>query len=347
MKNDFYVYAWLRPCGEPFYIGKGRGKRDKKTKSAGRNLLFERIVEKIRREGEEPLVLRVMECLTEGEAFELEMSLIKLHGRINNGTGILSNMTDGGEGTSGRIVSIETRSAMSSTTKNNKSYEILLQDDTISRRLSALRSPIVRKKIGDAQRGRKQSQSTKDKRASSLRIAYENPDLKKRISDSVSASFTENRRIAISAQMSLRWQGEEYREAMSKMQKELWADEDVRGRRLEIILAANAKIDRNEKIKGTVISLWETDAHREKVADASRLRPPRRDNKSGFKGVSFCKQTGRWRALLQSDGKLSCLGRHETKEDAARAYDKAAVEAWGFGNCYLNFTEDFTREDAA
>ncbi len=34
---------------------------------------------------------------------------------------------------------------------------------------------------------------------------------------------------------------------------------------------------------------------------------------------------------------MKYLGRHATAEDAALAYDRAAIAAWGYGNCYLNF----------
>ena len=61
-------------------------------------------------------------------------------------------------------------------------------------------------------------------------------------------------------------------------------------------------------------------------------KPPR----SQYKGSYWCQQTGRWRARIRVDGHLRCLGRFDSAEEAARAYDVAAMEAFG-EFAYLNF----------
>jgi hypothetical protein len=50
---------------------------------------------------------------------------------------------------------------------------------------------------------------------------------------------------------------------------------------------------------------------------------------SKYKGVSFDKQTGRWRARIKKDRKLIALGRHDTEEHAHAAYERAARNLFG------------------
>lgn len=65
------------------------------------------------------------------------------------------------------------------------------------------------------------------------------------------------------------------------------------------------------------------------------LRPKRagegtRDsNRSGFKGVFWNRQKNRWHAKIMVDGVEINLGVHREIAQAARAYKKAALEAWG------------------
>jgi hypothetical protein len=59
-------------------------------------------------------------------------------------------------------------------------------------------------------------------------------------------------------------------------------------------------------------------------------------NTSGFKGVSFRKDRGKFRAYISLHNKTKHLGTFENAEDAARAYDKAARFYFGSFAC-LNF----------
>jgi AP2 domain/NUMOD3 motif len=87
--NDFYVYAYLREDLSPYYIGKGSGKRINKSQGKPVGL-----PSKERR-------IKLLENLTEEQAFTFEMFFIEWFGRKDLGTGILYNKSNGGEGASG------------------------------------------------------------------------------------------------------------------------------------------------------------------------------------------------------------------------------------------------------
>lgn len=55
----------------------------------------------------------------------------------------------------------------------------------------------------------------------------------------------------------------------------------------------------------------------------------RRDNSSGYKGVSWCKQKNKWRARISVTGRRFFLGHFDTPELAHMAYCKAAAELHG------------------
>lgn len=90
--NNFVVYAYCREDGTFYYIGKGRPRRPFSKRKDGINPPQNR--DKI-------LILHTE--LSEQTAFEYETKLILFYGRKDLGTGLLRNMTDGGEGVAGWI----------------------------------------------------------------------------------------------------------------------------------------------------------------------------------------------------------------------------------------------------
>lgn len=143
----FYVYSHLRSRDSkhgkrltPYYIGKGT--RDRATSK----------LRTIPKPSDSSFIVYVQEGLTEQEAFDLEKYCIALYGRIDNGTGILRNLSDGGDGPTGVVYSPERRKQISEASKGRVHTEE------------------ARRKMGDSQRGPKNhmwgknvSQETRDK----------------------------------------------------------------------------------------------------------------------------------------------------------------------------------------
>lgn len=104
--NDFYVYAYIRLDGSPYYIGKGRRKRayDKD------HCIFVPPDNRIQ---------FMYTNLTESTAFALEIFWIAVFGRKDLGKGVLHNKTDGGDGSSNP--SLETRKKLSVALQGRKS----------------------------------------------------------------------------------------------------------------------------------------------------------------------------------------------------------------------------------
>lgn len=114
---NYYTYAYLREDGTPYYIGKGKGNR---AYSKNRHRISVPTKERI---------IFLKKNLTEEEAFGHEIYMISILGRKDIGTGILRNLTDGGEGTSGCVLTEDHKkllSELNSGSNNPKAKKILL-----------------------------------------------------------------------------------------------------------------------------------------------------------------------------------------------------------------------------
>ena len=90
-----FVYVDMKPDGSPFYVGIGKKRR---VFIKVRNIIHTRICNKY------PGCYReIVFTGSRSEALDEEKNLIRLFGRIDNGTGTLSNLTDGGDGGTGSV----------------------------------------------------------------------------------------------------------------------------------------------------------------------------------------------------------------------------------------------------
>lgn len=102
MRQNFYVYLLLDPTtSQPFYVGKGTGRRmyeHYRIRSRLTNPLLKNKLIKLADDGLKPIYERVLINAAEDQCFSLERELIAKYGKKVDGSGILCNLTDGGEG---------------------------------------------------------------------------------------------------------------------------------------------------------------------------------------------------------------------------------------------------------
>lgn len=142
---SFYVYAYLRKDGTPYYVGKGKNKRAWTKHSY------------IKTPDDKTRIVLLEKNLSNVGAFALERRYIRWYGRKDLNMGILHNKTDGGEGASN--VSEITRKKLSEAQKGipNKpmSGETKLKiSQTLTGIVRGKMSNEVKEKISKSKRGK-------------------------------------------------------------------------------------------------------------------------------------------------------------------------------------------------
>ena len=131
MNNIYYVYMYFDPTTDiPFYVGKGCGNRYKihlteTDQRKCKNLHKVNKIKKLISNNTPPKIIFCDTNMSNEQANELEIFLIKEIGRADLGLGPLTNLTDGGEGTVGakrKPTSQETREKMSKAHSGTKHH---------------------------------------------------------------------------------------------------------------------------------------------------------------------------------------------------------------------------------
>jgi hypothetical protein len=133
--RGFYVYAYLRSNGLPYYIGKGKSSRAWRKHNG------------VKLPKNKSLITIVESNLTEIGAYALERRLIAWYGRKDFQTGILHNKTEGGEGpsTNDRLGSKNPMFGKTHTEESNNKRRLKL--------LGKVVDDITRQKISTSKKG--------------------------------------------------------------------------------------------------------------------------------------------------------------------------------------------------
>ncbi len=205
--DKFYVYMYMDQDNVPFYIGKGKGVRWYPSTHLNGHTYY-----KIKSIGVDNIKIHFLhKDISEEEAFKWEAYWIKYLGRKDNGTGQLTNHTDGGEGNSGRIMTDEHKRKIGEAN------------------IGKVRSDEAKQKMSEAAKGRKLSDETKQKMSEFFKDRVFSDEHKQKLKEAAKGNtngignkgkkMSEEQKQRISESMQGRKHSEETRKKMCKPHK--------------------------------------------------------------------------------------------------------------------------------
>ena len=192
LPSGYYVYAYIRASDlSPYYIGKG-----KTTRAWDKH--------KYHYPPKDQTKIIILEHnLTELGAFAIERRMIAWYGRKDNGTGILMNKTDGGEGISGFIFSEETKKILSNFNKGKVMSDVSKEKLRIYNKGKTLSKEHC-EKISKSQKGKTLSKETRKKISDFQTGKIMSEEQKLKISNSLKGKpWSEARRLASDIKLQL------------------------------------------------------------------------------------------------------------------------------------------------
>lgn len=260
--SAYYVYIYRDPRdGNPIYVGLGKGKRAfKHWKKKANNIFFQNVLNKIRDLGLSPLIEFAAIELSFEEAAKMERELIALYGRRDLGLGCLCNLTDGGDGCHGLIVSDYAKRVHSEITKkrfsdpnerieNGKRISAVFaarteeEMEVVRRNVKASRTPEVRAKIGAAAKVMMQRPEIYAKVMAAIRAPYVRKRQGETLRKTLAAPEQRQKKRDVMANV---LKNPEYKRKMSEALKAKWQDPEYRAR-------VKAGVDRRSAIEALAV----------------------------------------------------------------------------------------------
>jgi hypothetical protein len=222
----FYVYVLYRPWNMiPCYVGKGQGDRVHHHSRLGDKHANPHLAAIFKKAGGEIPFEIVFETLDEQEAFSHEIDLIVLYGRKVDGTGVLANRTQGGEGTSGL------RWAM-------KSEDIVKRSEQITK---MWQDPAYREKASKRMLGNRYFENA----------VFSDSTRESARQRSTGNTYARGRKHSSEARAAMSEKAQGGKEQNSARAKARWADPDKRASYLATRETSTAYQNRNRRVQST------------------------------------------------------------------------------------------------